>query len=754
MIRSGLHWTLFQKYAAYCAGLVSVALLVSGLTGSYFAYRETRALVEEVQREKVRSAALEIEGFAQTIESKLKASFVARLDGASADLQEQQFELLRLLKQASAIVDVEWMDASGRQQLRVSRVDPDQIGRGQDRSDHPAVKEALGGKSSFSAVYFRKESEPFFSVAVPGSGPDAGVMLADVNLKFVRDVVSAIKVGTTGSAYVVDSAGTLIAHPDISLMLRRTDLSNAEPVRSVLAEPERPVSAITIASAASDGSARQVLTAEASIPALGWHVLVEQPLDEAFAPVYASLVRTGVLLGAGIALALAASLALARKMSAPIRALTESARRIGEGRLEERVQVATGDELEALGEEFNRMAQRLRESYAGLEQKIEERTVQLAAANVAKSRFLAVASHDLRQPVHALRLFIAQLHDAASDEQRQRIYGRLDASSAVVSELIETLLDISKLDAGAVMPQPAEFGIQSLLNRIDNAFAAGARARGLRWRVRPSSLRIWTDPLLLERIVMNLAANAVRYTREGGVLIGCRRRAGAVRIEIWDTGAGIAADQTRRIFEEFYQAPRHADEGVRGIGLGLAIVDRLAGLLSLHIDLRSLEGRGSMFAVTVPLAAQPGKAEAAKDMEPIASMRFEGALALVVDDDADARDAVAGLLAQWGWRVVAAPDADAALTALGFPALPIDVIICNFRLANGELGTDAIQRIRTACGGDVPAIVFSAETTAELRDLTQSVGLHLLNTPLKAAKLRTLLHYLYGQRAMAGQVAN
>ena len=754
MIRSGLHWTLFQKYAAYCAGLVSVALLVSGLTGSYFAYHETRALVEEVQREKARAAALRIEHFAQTIESQLKAAFVLRPDSASTDLQEQHFELLRLLRQASAIVDVAWIDASGRQQLKVSRMDPDEIGRGQDLSDHPVVAATLGGKSYFSSAYFRKESEPYFSVAIPGTRSDTGVMLAEVNLKFVRDVVSAIKVGTTGRAYVVDAGGTLISHPDISLVLRRTDLSNIEPVRSALVEPERAVGAVTIASAASDGSARQVLTAEASIPALGWHVFVEQPLAEAFAPVYASLVRTGVLLAAGIALALAASLALARRMTAPIRALAESAGRIGEGRLEERVKVATGDELEALGEEFNRMAQRLRASYAGLEQKIEERTLQLAAANLAKSRFLAAASHDLRQPVHALRLYVAQLHDAASAEQRERLYAKLDASSAVVSELIETLLDISKLDAGAVTPQPVGFGIQPLLNRLENAFAVGARAKGLRLRVRPSPLRVWTDPLLLERIVMNLAANAVRYTREGGVLIGCRLRAGVARIEIWDTGCGIAPDQTKHIFEEFYQSHRHADEGVKGVGLGLAIVDRLAGLLGLPIDLRSIEGRGSMFAVTVPLAASADRAEAAQDLEPHAQMRFDGALALVVDDDADAREAAAGMLAQWGWRVIAARDGDSAVAALGVPAMPIDVIICDFRLADEEPGTRVIQRVRSACGDDVPAIVVSAEATAEMRNLALSAGLHLLNKPLQAAKLRTLLHYLHGQRATAGQVSN
>jgi CheY-like chemotaxis protein/anti-sigma regulatory factor (Ser/Thr protein kinase) len=246
--------------------------------------------------------------------------------------------------------------------------------------------------------------------------------------------------------------------------------------------------------------------------------------------------------------------------------------------------------------------------------------------------------------------------------------------------------------------------------------------------------------MLLERIVSNLAANAVRYTREGGVLVACRRCAGAARIEVWDTGIGIARAQQQRVFEEFYQVHDAAGEASKGLGLGLAIVDRLAALLELRVTMASVEGRGSMFRVEVPLATP---ADAASDALAVGSpARYEGELALVIDDDADARDAAAGLLSQWGWRVITADGAAGALAALGQTPARLGVIITDYRLARGELGTQAIDQIRAACGAAVPALVVSGDVTVEMREVARGAGLHLLHKPLQAARLRSLLHHL------------
>ena len=732
--------TLFQKYAAYFAGLVSIALLASGAMSLYFAYLDTRSQVEELQREKARGAALRIELFIDTLVSQLRAVLLSRQGASPADLQEMQFELLRLLRAAPAVVDVAWIDANGVQQIKVSRLSGDELGAGRDLSGHPGVAAARAGMPYFGLVYFRQESEPYMSLAVAGR-PDAGVALAEVNLKFVWEVVSAIRVGKAGFAYVVDAAGRLVSHPDISLVLGARDLSRFAPVSQFIAEAGSQPTDIIIGSASADGTQRPTLTSQALIPNLGWHVLVEQPLREAFAPLYASAARTGVLLLLGVLLSVAAGIVLARRMADPIRRLQEGASRIGQGRLQERVDIASEDELGALASQFNRMAEQLRESYSGLEQKIEERTRQLAAANQAKSRFLAAASHDLRQPVHALGLYVAQLEEAGSTAERDSLLAKVKASTGAVAELLEALLDISKLDAGVVMPQPVAFAIQPVLNRLEASFSIAAQEKGLRLRVRPSALRVSSDPVLLQRILMNLAANAVRYTREGGVLIGCRRRAARVRIEVWDTGIGISPEQRERIFEEFYQAPSVAGEGGRGLGLGLAIVERLARLLELDMLVRSTEGRGSVFEIELPFAREDAVTPGAR-VDTQLAMRFDGAVALLLDDDTEAREAAVGLLKQWGWRVLSCATGKEALAALGQPPVPLDVIISDYHLAQGEVGTQVIESLRQACGAQLPAILVSGDVQADLRDLAREAGIHLMFKPLQAAKLRSLLHHL------------
>ncbi len=744
--------TLFRKYALYCAGLVSIALLASGVIGLYFSYQEQRSLLDEAQREKVRTAAVRIEHFARVIEGQLRAALLVEQAGIEQSADERHLELIRLLRQAPAVSDVTWVDAQGIQQIKVSRTVRDRIGPAEDHTDHPAVIAARTGRLFASPVYFRSGSEPFATFAVNsqssvdrrGSGPGS-VLVAEVNLKLVWEIVSAIKVGATGNVHVVDGQGRLISHPDISLVLRMTDLASHEQVRAALTTPAERTQDIMVASTGADGRAGAVLTAWAPIPALGWHAFVELPLADAFRPLYDAALRLGVVIALGVGLAIFSALLLARRMSAPILALERGAARLGDGHLDERVHVDSGDELEALGDQFNRMAARLNESYESLEAKIEERTRQLAAANEAKSRFLAAASHDLRQPVHALGLFLAQVRDASSNEERERLLGRIEASSRLVTELLEALFDISKLDAGKVVPQPIELPVQTLFNRLEQTFALAAQEKGLRLRIRPSALRIVGDPLLLERVLLNLAANAVRYTREGGVMIACRRRGSVARIEIRDTGIGIPRDALPHIFEEFYQAHGVVDEQARGLGLGLAIVKRLIDLLDARIDVRSVEGRGTLFSIEVPLASGVSHVAIERSGQPVISAPFAAGTALVIDDDRNAREALAGLLGQWGWRVIAAARGADALDALQNEARSVDAIVCDYRLAEDERGNEVIDRVRAAYGKDIPAIIVSGDAADVLREVSRDAGLHVLAKPVEAAKLRALLQHLTTQ---------
>jgi signal transduction histidine kinase/HAMP domain-containing protein len=369
-----LRWRLLTKYAAFIIALVSVALIASGGVSLYFSYRENQEYLVTLQREKALSAATRIEQYIGDIEHQLGWTALPQVGSGANPAEQRRYEYLKLLRQAPAITEVAWVDSSGREQLRVSRLAMDIVGAGTDYSGDARFVEAKGGKTWYSPVYFRKETEPYMTMSRPAGGAGGGVTVAEVNLKFVWEVVSRIQIGKAGLAYVVNSAGTLIAHPDISLVLQKTDMSRLAQVAALSgAESEG-------APIARDPKGEEVLTAHARIPTLNWTVFVELPLAEAFAPLYASILRIGLLLLAGLVLSMLAGVYLARRMVEPIRAIQAGAVRIGAGQLEQRIEVRTGDELEALSEQFNKMAGDLKESYAGLERKVEERTRELTEA--------------------------------------------------------------------------------------------------------------------------------------------------------------------------------------------------------------------------------------------------------------------------------------------------------------------------------------------------------------------------------------
>jgi signal transduction histidine kinase/HAMP domain-containing protein len=371
---------LFRKYVVLVVGLVSGALLASGLIEIYFSYRENRAALVAVQQEKALAAASRIEQFIKEIERQVGWASQPQLGPRPATLDLRRFDFLRLLRQVPAITEISQLDVSGREQLRVSRLAMDVVGSQADFSADPSFRDARAGKTYFGPVYFRKESEPYMTLAIAGSGA-AGVTVAEVNLKFIWDVVSQIKAGEAGYAFVADARGQLIAHPDISLVLQKTeDFSRLPQVRAARASLEQPGSVAQAEPIGLDRAGKNVLTAHAAIVPPGWFVFVEQPQREAFEPLYASISRTAGLVVVGLVLAVLASLFLARRMVTPIRALRDGAARIGAGALDHRLAVQTNDELEALANQFNRMAGQLQASYANLEHKVEERTRELSEA--------------------------------------------------------------------------------------------------------------------------------------------------------------------------------------------------------------------------------------------------------------------------------------------------------------------------------------------------------------------------------------
>ncbi len=385
---------LFWKYVIVLLVLVGGVLLLSSAIDLYFSYQETKTALVRVQREKAGAAAARIEQFVKDIERQVRWTTQHAFDDPAAAREQREIDYLRLLRNVPPITEISHLDTSGKEMLRLSRLGLDAIASEEDLSREPKFLQARQGKTYFGPVYFRNDSEPYMTVAVPAGEFGNEVTAAEVNLKGIWDVISQIRIGKAGYAYVVDSRGQLVAHPDISLVLQKRDLSGLTQVRS--ARGDRFATGDEESAAIAGGlGGGQVLTAYATIAPLEWFVFVEQPLEEAFAPLRPSIARSAVLFILGLMLSVLASVVLARRMVAPIRTLQAGAARIGAGDLRHHIEVGTGDELEALAEEFNRTAAQLQESYANLEQKVQERTRELTEAleqQTATSEVLKVIS--------------------------------------------------------------------------------------------------------------------------------------------------------------------------------------------------------------------------------------------------------------------------------------------------------------------------------------------------------------------------
>ncbi|MCB1952560.1 MAG: response regulator [Zoogloeaceae bacterium] len=467
-----------------------------------------------------------------------------------------------------------------------------------------------------------------------------------------------------------------------------------------------------------------------------------------------ALLWTGL---SALMLVLAGSVLLAIRMSQgvsqPIRNIAEAVGRIGAGRLNERVEVRGGGSLSRLAVGVNDMAERLQSARDDMTRRIAEATSELRArkeeaerADIAKSRFLAAASHDLRQPMHALGLFIAELSEKDHPQATHRLVRQIAASAEAMENLLDSLLDISRLDAGALQPNIQPTPVQPILDRIANDFHIWAEERHLRLRVRPCPHWIATDPLLFERILSNLVSNAIRYTDQGSILIACRPERDLLRIEVRDNGRGIESDAQELIFQEFVQLDNPERARSKGLGLGLAIVRRLTQLLNHRLSLRSGPGWGSVFGVSARrVPAEASATIAPTDRQPGSLQNVRIA---ILDDDPLALESLNSLLCSWGCDVTSAAMPSALLDVLAGAPMP-DILITDYRLQEHQTGLDVIGSLRNAFGQRLRAILISGDTAPEPAERARAAGVPLLHKPVRPAKLRALVQRMLGDDASA-----
>lgn len=370
------------------------------------------------------------------------------------------------------------------------------------------------------------------------------------------------------------------------------------------------------------------------------------------------------------------------------------------------------------------------------------------AANLAKSRFLAAASHDLRQPIHALNLYLGAFGQMELPRRADIMLGKVRQCAQIMDVLFRTLLDISELDAGAVRPQIGAFPLAPLFARARLEFEPQARAKGLELRVKPCAEHVRSDPVLIERILRNLISNAIRYTERGRIVVGCRPQGSSVRICVYDTGIGIAPHDQALVFEEFYQVSNRERDRSKGLGLGLAIVDRLTRLLEAPLVLRSNPGRGSLFAFALARAEEVAPPRVHMAPRGNDSRNLAGTFVVVVDDEELILDAAQNLLEQWGCTVVTAVSRLQALERLAGSPRPPDVIICDYRLRDQETGIVVVEAIRNEFNGDIPALLLTGETDpAQIRQISAS-GVAVLHKPLREDELSDAIYTLHTRRTV------
>ncbi|MCR4377385.1 MAG: ATP-binding protein [Rhodospirillales bacterium] len=459
---------------------------------------------------------------------------------------------------------------------------------------------------------------------------------------------------------------------------------------------------------------------------------IEGLISETQSDIHTEIVQLGIFSILAILFALLVALYLDTHFSRRVVAMQRAMRSVANNDHLGKIPLAGDDEISDMGRSLQTFVARLGER----EERLQELVEKTNKANKDKSRFLAAASHDIRQPIQAIKLFIYALRSNKDLPADQKIIRLLDQSTASLGQILDRLLDLSRLEAGVIHIDKQAFPLSAMFERLADEFVPIANEKRLGLSFVPCSQGVLTDPILLENIMRNLIANAIKNTETGRILIGCRRKEGAeVQLQVWDTGKGIPDDQQSKIFEEFYQLGVNPGNSAIGLGLGLSIVQKIAALLNHELGVVSQHGRGSMFCITVPLDQNP----MAKGYDRAAlgkSCKVENLSIVVIDDEEMIRKGLFLVLAGNNQVTSAAhvDDLDAK-TMQGFPEDAPDIIIADYRLANGKTGVEAISNLCAYYEKDIPAILLTGDTSPERLQKISAHGYSLLHKPVNGDEL-------------------
>ncbi len=603
---------LVRDYFFFSVILLAGGLISSGLVEIYFRYQENLEQLALAQHDAAVGTSLKIERFIQDVVTSMKATTKSRDITANGISPTYEFELKRLLFLEPAITEAAALDGNGVIRVQTSRFRAVSSDAGRNFSASAAFRQSKQGKPYFGAAYFR-EFEPYMTIAVPieySTGDVIGVLRAELSLRDIWDIISATKVGKAGYAYMVTRAGDLIAHPNIKLVLQQKKVV-LDQLKEAFQPSQGGLKPRAIVSYNLQG--QKVFSSNALIPILDWAVFVERPIEDAREPLYSSILRTSSLLLVGLGLALLTSLYLARRVVRPLQALREGVERISSGDLNSRLEIKTGDEIETLAEEFNKMTAHLKEAQTSLERKVAERTQALTVANEKleeasqlKSQFLANVNHELRTPMSAVigyaHLVLRATEGQISRLQRENLEDLLRNAERLLNQ-IDSLLEFSKIEAGKmemhVEPVRVNEVIQGALSTIEPTLNGGS-VRIVR-EIDPGMGPLNTDREKLRQIILNLLDNAIKYTEQGEIKISASQQNGSLQLMVSDTGIGIGKEDLNQIFEEFHRGDSSSTKQYRGTGLGLAIVKRFVELLGGEVAVESEVGKGSVFTVRLPL---------------------------------------------------------------------------------------------------------------------------------------------------------